>query len=96
MDPDQAQGTVSRYRLHPQALQCVGLGSVPTLFGVVEQGIRRFIEFLTNNIRNKTTRSAYAQAVQRFAGWCEDKGFRMEELGAAKCKTASGSPPGAT
>jgi integrase/recombinase XerD len=65
----------------PKALQRVGLGSVPALFASAgEQGTRRFIEFFTANIRNKNTRLAYAQAVQRFAGWCEGKGFRLEEL----------------
>jgi site-specific recombinase XerD len=31
----------------------------------------RFIEFFTANIRNKNTRSAYAQAIGQFFQWCE-------------------------
>jgi integrase/recombinase XerD len=40
---------------------------------------RRFLEFFTANIRNRNTRSAYAQAVAQFFRWCEVRGLR--ELG---------------
>lgn len=39
-----------------------------------ENGIRRFIEFFAVTIRNKNTRSAYAQAIKQFFDWCELRG----------------------
>jgi len=41
---------------------------------------RRFLEFFTANIRNRNTRTAYAQAVGNFFRWCEVRSLR--ELGA--------------
>ena len=37
---------------------------------------RRFLEFFTANIRNRNTRTAYAQAVGNFFRWCEVRGLR--------------------
>lgn len=39
-----------------------------------DAGMRRFIEFFSVTIRNKNTRSAYAQAVKQFFEWCERHG----------------------
>lgn len=65
----------------PRTLQQVGLDLVPALFADAgEQSVRRFLEFFAANIRNKNTRTAYAQAVRRFADWCEEKQFRLEQL----------------
>jgi integrase/recombinase XerD len=41
---------------------------------------KRFVEFFTANIRNRNTRRAYAQAVGRFATWCERRGLLLEQL----------------
>jgi integrase len=50
---------------------------VPALFaGPCENAAMRFIEFFAANIHNKHTRVAYAQAVKRFAAWCEDENRR--------------------
>ena len=35
---------------------------------------RRFLEFITANIRNPHTRRAYGQAISAFLTWCEDHG----------------------
>jgi len=45
-----------------------------------EKASRRFLEFFTANIRNPNTRRAYAQAVARFAEWCERRGLALEKL----------------
>ena len=45
-----------------------------------KDGLVRFVEFFTARIRNKNTRMAYAQAVNRFLRWCDDKGYRLEDL----------------
>lgn len=43
-----------------------------------ERATKRFVEFFTANIRNKNTRLAYAQAVGRFADWCENRRFDLD------------------
>jgi integrase/recombinase XerD len=48
---------------------------LPALFTPTEMAARRLREFFTVNIRNRNTRRAYFDAVNRFAGWCEDKGL---------------------
>jgi integrase/recombinase XerD len=35
---------------------------------------KRFVEFFTANIRNRSTRGAYARAVVEFFRWCEMRG----------------------
>jgi integrase/recombinase XerD len=45
-----------------------------------EDASRRFIEFFTVNIRNANTRAAYLRAVRKFADWCDDRGFRLDQL----------------
>lgn len=55
--------------------------AVPAL--IVEAGDkagRRFVEFFTAQIRNKNTRSAYAQAVGQFLRWCEERGLTLQTI----------------
>jgi integrase/recombinase XerD len=56
-----------------------GFNSLPVLIRRVgEKASWRFIEFFTANIRNKNTRTAYAQAIRQFFQWCEAR--RVREL----------------
>lgn len=41
---------------------------------------RRFVEFFTAQIRNKNTRSAYAQAVGQFLAWCESRRLTLRTI----------------
>ena len=41
---------------------------------------RRFIEFFLVNIRNKNTRTAYAQAIKQFLDWCDYRGIRFTDI----------------
>ena len=41
---------------------------------------RRFLEFLTANIRNPNTRAAYAHAVGRPHRWCEDRRLSPRDI----------------
>ncbi len=44
----------------------------PTLITAAgEKASKRFLEFFTANIRNRNIRKAQAQAVARFANWCD-------------------------
>ena len=45
-----------------------------------EKAWRRYVEFLTANIRNRNTREAYARAISRFSAWCERKHVRLEDV----------------
>jgi hypothetical protein len=56
-----------------QALTKAMPGSLelPTLFEPDREAAKRFIEFLTANIRNPNTWRAYARAAVEFAVWCE-------------------------
>lgn len=38
-----------------------------------EQASKKFIEFFTATIRNKNTRTAYAQAIAQFLRWCDER-----------------------
>ncbi len=40
----------------------------------------RFVEFFTATIRNKNTRSAYFNAVQRFCTWCTRHGLELTQV----------------
>ena len=49
-----------------------GLQELPiAIASAGERASWRFIEFFTANIRNRNTRTAYAQAVSQFFKWCE-------------------------
>lgn len=41
---------------------------------------RRFLEFFIANIRNATTRQAYATAVGQFLDWCDERGATLKEI----------------
>jgi site-specific recombinase XerD len=62
----------------------VGLDSPIQLPSVIvaagPKAAKRFLEFFTANIRNPNTRRAYARAVGDFLRWCEEKGFKLEQL----------------
>ena len=59
----------------------IGFTSLPRLItDAGERATKRFVEFFTANIRNKNTRLAYAQAVGRFAAWCEHRKFDLESI----------------
>lgn len=65
----------------PHQLEELHLKSVPALFAKAgPHGARRFVEFFTANIRNKNTRLAYAQAVRRFATWCDRRRLDLASL----------------
>jgi site-specific recombinase XerD len=57
------------------------MDTVPALFADAgEKAADRLIEFFAAHIRNKHTRTAYAQAIWRFSDWCGEHGFRLEAL----------------
>src|SRR5260370_21224794 len=59
----------------------VGLDAVPALFADAgNKAAFRLVEFLTANIRNKNTRTAYAAAVRRFSEWCKARDYSLEQL----------------
>jgi len=43
---------------------------LPALFAPTPDAAKRYVEFLTANIRNLHTRRAYARAAAEFAAWC--------------------------
>jgi site-specific recombinase XerD len=58
-----------------------GFDALPALFtDAGERASFRLIEFFTANIRNRNTRTAYAQAVHRFSAWSEAHALRLEQL----------------
>ena len=40
----------------------------------------RYVEFFTANIRNPSTRRAYARACARFFAWCDDRGLTLTAI----------------
>lgn len=65
----------------PASLTRVGFSRMPRLItNAGERATKRFVEFFTANIRNKNTRLAYAQAVGRFADWCDKRRFSLEMI----------------
>ena len=59
----------------------IGFTALPRLItNAGERATKRFVEFFTANIRNKNTRLAYANAVGRFADWCEKRKFDLESI----------------
>ncbi len=65
----------------PRKLTRIGMGTVPALFADDgEKAADRFLEFFAATIRNQHTRTAYAQAIWRFSGWCGVHGFRLDAL----------------
>ena len=58
--------------------QSVGLPALIDAAG--EQARERFIEFFTASIRNRGTRTVYANAVQRFLYWCLLRNIDLVEI----------------
>jgi len=64
-----------------QAISIRGVGPLPSL--IVRAGddaVRRFVEFFTATIRNRNTRTAYAQAVGQFCNWCDTRQLELTSL----------------
>jgi site-specific recombinase XerD len=62
-------------------LGALGGGQVPSLIlDEGEKASKRYIEFLTANIRNRNTRLAYAGAINRFSDWCQERGIGLHQL----------------
>ncbi len=65
----------------PPALTRAGIAGLPTAIAAQgERAGRRFIEFFTANIRNRSTRMAYARAVKQFFDWCEDRRLAFDDI----------------
>lgn len=62
----------------PSALPAVTLPAIIAQAG--EHAGRRFLEFFAAHIRNRNTRQAYARAVARFLGWCEERGLELRQV----------------
>jgi site-specific recombinase XerD len=64
-----------------RTLAKIGLERLPrTIVFAGEKASRRFLEFFTANIRNRNTRLAYARAVERFFGWCEQHELALIDI----------------
>ena len=63
-------------------LSRAGLDRLPAaIMRAGERSAWRFVEFFTANIRNKNTRTAYAQAVAQFFDWCTLRSVRgLEQI----------------
>src|ERR1700739_2215343 len=65
----------------PPALVRAGLESLPAIIRAQgDRAARRFIEFFTATIPNRTTRMAYARAVKRFFDWCDEHHLMLEDI----------------
>jgi len=65
----------------PHSPAISGQHAVPALFAAAgDRATFRLLEFLTANIRNKNTRTAYGLAIGRFSSWCEAHTLRLEQL----------------
>src|SRR5690349_7695830 len=54
---------------------------VPALIANLgDQAGWRYVEFFTANIRNPTTRRAYARACSQFFDWCEQRGLPLSTI----------------
>lgn len=51
------------------------LAALPALFTLEAKTAKRTLEFFTAQIRNLSTRRAYARAASRFASWCAEYGL---------------------
>jgi site-specific recombinase XerD len=67
--------------IHRSGSLLTGSVAVPGIIAAAgEQAARRFLEFFAANIRNPGTRTAYAQAVQRFFDWCDARGVSFGQI----------------
>src|SRR6516164_1668091 len=65
----------------PPALVRAGLETLPAAIAAAgARASERFIDFFTANIRNRTTRMAYAVGVRQFFSWCEQRGLQLEAV----------------
>jgi site-specific recombinase XerD len=65
----------------PPALVRAGLETLPAAIAATGAcTAERFIEFFTANIRNRSTRMAYAVAIRQFFNWCEQRGLLLEAI----------------
>jgi site-specific recombinase XerD len=56
------------------------LGVPPNSRRIGQNAVRRFVEFFTATIRNRNTRTAYAQAVGQFCSCCESRKVGLREI----------------
>lgn len=68
--------TISNYQL--DTLPALTLPAIITDAG--DKAAFRFVEFFTATIRNKNTRTAYFNAVQRFCTWCDLHGLELTQV----------------
>jgi site-specific recombinase XerD len=62
-------------------LGSLGFAGVPAIISAAGgRASFRFVEFFTANIRNQNTRVSYGRALREFCNWCEERGFRLEDL----------------
>lgn len=62
-------------------LSSIGFAGVPAIISAAgDRASFRFVEFFTANIRNQNTRVSYGRALRDFCTWCEERGFRLEDL----------------
>jgi integrase/recombinase XerD len=62
-------------------LSAVGPAQLPNLIvRAGDRAARRFVEFFAATIRNRNTRSAYAQAVGQFCLWCDRWGLELNSI----------------
>jgi site-specific recombinase XerD len=81
-DMGENQGAKSLLPLSNQnGISDIGLTQLPNL--IVRAGdhaARRFVEFFAATIRNRNTRSAYAQAISQFCQWCDGKRLDLDGI----------------
>ena len=54
---------------------------MPALFATAPtEAQRAFLEFFAVTIPNANTRAAYMRDVARFAQWCDERSFRLEQI----------------
>lgn len=71
-----AQLPVKRHAISARLIE-----SSPTLIRASgPNGIKRYWEFFTANIRNKNTREAYKRALEDFFAWCDDRQLQLDDL----------------
>lgn len=78
MGDNSGEETALSFSKGSAEIAAVGTSQLPQL--IVRAGDRaalRFVEFFTATIRNRNTRTAYAQAVGQFCSWCERRSVTL-------------------
>lgn len=78
-----AHATTSGLTIADQAGLPVDAGPpvVPALVAAGgEHTVRRYVEFITADIRNPNTHAAYARAASGFFAWCEGLGLTLPSI----------------